>query len=260
MKKILKATLLCSVPVALICSTLLISPAAVVQAGTVVNESERGYISVSYTAEKEVAPDTVEISIAVKTEDKSSLTNAVSKNKDISDKVYNYLKSVINPANGDYVKTSNYSANPSYRYSDGKRIFEKYEVSNNVIVHTKKLDKVSQMIDKSLTLGATNVDSLNFSLAEKDQYCADLLSNATQNAKKRADIVANSASTSITGIKNISTSCTVNGAHNARYLYTNAKMAAAVMDAAVEESAGVGNIESGLIKVYSNVNANFYVK
>lgn len=259
MKKVLQIAVLCSLLTAMFCSTFLMSPAAV-QAGTVNNnEPTKGFISVSYTAEKEVSPDTVEISVAVKTYDKSSLTNAVSKNKEISDKIYNYLKSVINTVDGDYVRTSNYSANPTYNYVSGKRIFEKYEVSNNVIVHTKKLDKVSQMIDKSLTLGATNVDSLNFTLSEKDNYCSELLAKATKNAKQRAELVASSANTSVTGIKNISTSCSLNNVRPARYMYANsAKMA--TMDASVESSGGVGNIESGLITVYSNVNADFYVK
>ena len=79
--------------------------------------SEKGYVSVSYTAEKEVSPDTVEVSIAVKTEDKKSLQSAVKENKEISDKVYEYLKGAINTQNGDYIKTTNYSASPNYIYN-----------------------------------------------------------------------------------------------------------------------------------------------
>lgn len=89
------------------------------------------------------------------------------KNKEISDKVYSYLKSVITSANGDYVKTSNFSASPSYIYNNNKRTLDKYNVSNNVIVHTKSIDKISTIIDNSLSLGATDVDSLNFLLSEK---------------------------------------------------------------------------------------------
>lgn len=259
MRKILTAALLCPV-VALLGLVLVTTPTQSVLAGTVNTENEKGYISVSYTAEKEVSPDTVEISVAVKTEDKNSLPNAVSKNKEISEKIYNYLKSVINTENGDFVKTSNYSASPAYNYVNGKRVFDKYQVSNNVIVHTKNLDKISQLIDKSLNLGATNVDSLNFSLSEKDAYCSELLANATKNARKRADIIANSANTSITGIKNIGTSCSANNTNTARYLYSNAKMAPMYDGAVAESAGGVGNIESGLMKIYSNVNADFYVK
>jgi len=221
---------------------------------------DRGVISVSYTAEKEVSPDTAEVSVAVKTEDKKSMQEAASKNKEISDRVYTYLKSVINTANGDYIKTSNYSARPRYIYNNGKRILDKYEVSNNIIVHTKSIDKISSMIDKSLTLGATDIDSLNFSLSEKDAQCAELLSNATKQVRKRADIVAGAAETTITGVKSIDTSCTVNRQGGMNYMRNSLMMAKAsgvTEDAAVPEPAV---IEAGVIKIYSNVNASFYVK
>lgn len=254
MKKILMATLFTA--------ALLTTPLAMLPAGALNNEIEKGYISVSYTAEKEVSPDTVEISIAIKTDDKKSMSIAVDKNKEISDKVYQYLKNNISSANGDYIKTSNYSANPSYSYESGKRIFQKYEVSNNIIVHTKALDKISTLIDKSLILGATNVDSLNFSLSQKDNQCAELLSKATQQAKKRADIVASAAGTSVTGIKNIETSCTLNRNNNVPYARNSLTMKFAMYDGATVEAAGAAspNIESGVITVYSNINASFYVK
>ena len=222
--------------------------------------SEKGYVSVSYTAEKEVSPDTVEVSIAVKTEDKKSLQSAVKENKEMSDKVYEYLKGAINTQNGDYIKTTNYSASPNYIYNNGKRSLDKYVVSNNIIVHTKSLDKISTMIDKSLSLGATNVDSLNFSLSEKDAQCAELLSTATKEVRKRADIVAAAAGSSVTGVKNIDTSCSVNQNYGVVPQYRNmlmSKAAGASMDSAVESGA---SIEAGVIKVYSNVNASFYLK
>jgi len=257
MKKIALATILGAV--------LLSAAVSVLPAGALNNEVEKGkgYISVSYTAEKEVSPDTVEISIAIKTEDRKSMSTAVSKNKEISDKVYEYLKNSINTSKGDYIKTSNYSANPSYKYESGKRLFDKYEVSNNIIVHTKSVDKISTMIDKSILLGATNVDSLIFSLSEKDSQCAELLSKATIQAKKRADIVAAAAGTSVTGIKSLDTSCTLNRHSTVNYARNSLMMKNSVsLDAAMPEtSAGASpNIESGVITIYSNVNANFYVK
>lgn len=222
--------------------------------------SEKGYVAVSYTAEKEVSPDTVEVSIAVRSEDKKSMQIAVKDNKEISDKVYAYLKGAINTANGDYIKTSNYSASPNYTYNNGKRSLDKYVVSNNIIVHTKSLDKISEMIDKSLSLGATTVDSLNFSLSEKDAECSTLLTEATKQARKRADIVAAAAGSSVIGIKNLDTSCSVNQNYGVVPQYRNMLMAksAGAMDAAAPESSAP--IEAGIIKVYSNVNASFYLK
>lgn len=255
MKKVIAATMLSSVLLTL--PTLTLPAGAVNGIDSTLN---KGYVSVSYTAEKEVSPDTVEVSISVKTDDKKSMQEAVRKNKEISDKVYSYLKSVITPANGDYVKTSNFSASPSYIYNNNKRTLDKYNVSNNVIVHTKSIDKISTIIDNSLSLGATDVDSLNFLLSEKDTQCADLLSKAAKQARKRADIVATSVGSSVVGIKNIDTTCSLN--NSSRYpVYRNSLMMAKAesMDGATSETNSV-NIEAGTIKIYSNVNASFYLK
>ena len=225
------------------------------------NAVEKGFLSVSYTTEKEVSPDTVEFSIAIRTEDKKSMQEASSKNKEISNKVYEYLKSNIKTANGDYIKTSNYSANPIYTYKDNKRIFDRYEVSNNIIVHTKSLENVAALIDKSISMGATGVNSLNFSLANKDAKCAELLSFAGKEVRKRGDVVASAVGTSITGVKSIRTSCSLNQ-RRVNYAYSNRLMAKAAManDAAMEVAEPVTNIESGNITIYSSVDADFFVK
>lgn len=225
------------------------------------NQKEtKGTLSVSYTAEKEVTPDTVEVSIAIKTEDKHSLQTAANKNKEISDKVYTYLKTNINTTNGDFIKTANYSARPTYYYKDGKRTLNKYEVSNNIIIHTKNIDKISTNIEKALHLGATNIESLNFSLSQKDAQCSALLEKATKEVRTRADIVAAAAGTSITGIKTIDTTCSLNQPNMPRY--RNMLMAKNTMSDGVSEvTADNGvQIEAGVIKIYSTVNANFYVK
>lgn len=250
--------------IAALFGAIVLSSSAVILPADAINTPEqdkRGYVTVSYTAEKEVAPDTVEVSISVKTDDRKSMQIATQKNKEISDKIYAYLKGMITPANGDYIKTSNFSARPNYIYNSGKRTFDKYEVSNNIIVHTKSIDKISTMIDKSLTLGATDVDSLNFSLSEKDAQCADLLSNATKQARKRADIVAAAAGSSVAGIKTIDTSCSVNRYGSVNYARNSLMMksAGAAMDAAAPEAAPT-QIEAGVIKIYSNINAAFYLK
>ena len=253
MKKLLIASLVLGIVLATPCVNTPVSAADTV---------ERGYMSVSYTTEKEVSPDTVEFSIAIRTEDKKSMQEASSKNKDISNKVYEYLKSNIKTANGDYIKTSNYSATPIYTYKDNKRIFDRYEVSNNIIVHTKSLDNVATMIDKSISMGATGVNSLNFSLAKKDEKCAEMLSFAGKEVRKRGDVVAAAVGTSITGVKNIRTSCSLNQ-RRVNYSYTNRAFAAkAVMadGAAMEMPEPVTNIESGNITIYSNVDVDFFVK
>ena len=162
----------------------------IAQASSQINEKERGYISISTSANTEIAPDTAEISFAVKTSDTKSMQKASLMNKDISEKIYNLLKELIDTSKGDYIKTSNYNATPVYNYNGNKRTLEKYEVSNRVTVHTKSLEKLGSMIDKATEAGATNIDSLNFSVSNYEAQCNNLIEIAAKKANTRANIAS----------------------------------------------------------------------
>ena len=188
------------------------------------------------------------------------MQEASRKNKEISNKIYEYFKANINTAGGDYIKTSNFNATPVYNYVNNKRVFDRYEVSNNIIVHTKSLDKVSTLIDNAILMGATDVNRLNFTLSNKDKACAELLSTAAKQIKGRADAVASALGTSVAGFKSVNTSCSLNQ-RNVSFAYANMKLmraSGASMDAAVPEAAT--NIEVGNMTIYANVDATLYLK
>jgi len=216
---------------------------------------ERGYISVSTTANTELAPDVAEVSIAVQTTDSKSMQKATIQNKEISDKVIAALKSMINTADGDYIKTSDFNASPIYSYSGSRRTLDKYQVSNSIIIHTKSIEKVGSMIDKAIALGATNVDSLAFSVSNYENQCNDLLAIATKKAQNRANAIAKTVPTSITGIRSMDVSCSANNAYRPQYRMMMAKN----MDASGAESSST-SIEKGVVKVFATVNASFFVK
>lgn len=228
------------------------------QAITNVNGIERGYISVNTSANTEIAPDVAEVSIAVQTYDNKSMQKATLQNKEISDKVIAALKSMINTSNGDYIKTSDFNASPIYTYSGNKRNLDKYQVSNSVIVHTKSIDKVGNMIDKAIALGATNVNSLSFSVSSYEDKCNDLLELASKRARLRAEAVAKVVPTSITGVRTMDVSCSANNAVRTQYRFMKSNM---LMDAAgAAPEASSTSIESGVIKIFANVNASYFVK
>lgn len=221
------------------------------------NIDERGRISVNTSASAEIEPNLAEISFAVKTSDIKSLERAGSMNKEISDKLYSVLNSLIDTKNGDYIKTSGYSANPVYSYINSKKNFERYEVSNNVIVHTKSIENVGKIIDLAIKSGATNVDNLSFTLSDYETQCNDLIFSATQKAKQRASFVAKALDTNLAGISNISSTCSLNN-YNVPKLYMAKNM---ISDTASESTAGsFTSISSGTVKLNANVNASFYVK
>ena len=223
---------------------------------TVANTTnERGYISVSANANKEIASDVAEISIEIQTFDTKSMQKATLENKQISDQVYTAMKSMINPANGDFVKTADFNATPLYNYSGSKRNFDKYQVSNSIIVRTKKIKDVGAIIDKALELGATNINNLNFTVSNYDAECDELLSQATQKAKSQADVIAQSVTSTVSGIKSITGSCSnTNSSARVHYNLLEAKAAGSM------SSDMATPIESGTVKIYANINASFYVK
>ena len=223
------------------------------------NTKDKGYISLNTYAELETTPDVAEIAFAIKTSDTKSMQKATNANKEISDKVYSELKAMINPASGDYIKTLNFNAQPVYSYTNSKKNFDKYEVSNRVIVHTKSIDKIGKMIDNALTAGATNVDSLSFSLSNYDSQCDDLISKAAQKAYKRANTIAKSLNTTILGVSSVNTNCNTNGNNQPR-LYMAKNMMADLAAGSVGEADSGMAISNGVIKINANVNVSFFVK
>ena len=218
---------------------------------------ERGYISVNTSANAELAPDVAEISIAVKTYDNKSMQKATLQNKEISEQVISTLKSMIDTSKGDYIKTADFSATPIYSYSGNKRNFDKYQVSNSVVVHTKSIDKIGTMIDKAIALGATDVNSLNFSVSNYETQCHDLLTLAAKKASARANAVAKTVPTTLSGIRSMDVSCSTSNSSRPQYKMLMANRAM-MMDS---ETAGSSTtIESGVIKVFANVSATYFVK
>ena len=219
---------------------------------------ERGYISVNTSANAELAPDVAEISIAVKTYDSKSMQKATLQNKEISEQVISTLKSMIDTTKGDYIKTADFSATPIYSYSGSKRNFDKYQVSNSVVIHTKSIDKIGSMIDKAIALGATDVNSLDFSVSNYEAQCNDLLSLAAKKSVARANAVAKTVPTTISGVRTMDVSCSTSNSSRPQYKMLMANRAM-TMDS---EAAGATatTIESGVIKVFANVNATYFVK
>ena len=249
------------IAVSFLTASLFVLPLALPVGADSTPACQKGTLSVNYSTEKEVSPDTVEFSVSVKTSDKKSMQEASRKNKEISNKIYEYLKANINPSNGDYIKTSNFNAAPVYVYVNNKRTFDKYEVSHNIIVHTKSIDKVSSYIDRAISMGATDVNRLNFTLSNKDKACAELLSTAAKQVKGRADAVAAALGTGVSGYKNVNTSCSLNQ-RNINYGYSNMKLMRAAGNAMDEAAAPevATSIEVGNITIYANVDATLYLK
>ncbi len=167
---------------------------------------EQRTISVSGSASTFVTPDTASISLGVVTEaataKEASDNNAASMNAVIS-----ALKSL--GLQDKDIRTSSLSLQPVYNYSrEGVPAIVGYSASNNVDITTTMLDKLSDIVDKSIASGANQVNDISFVISDErqSQIRNELLGNATKDAEAQASKIAESLNVKITGVKTASIS------------------------------------------------------
>ena len=216
-------------------------------------QKEPGFISVSKSITREISPNRAEITVKIETSD-LNMKMAVEKNKLIANNVYTAVKNLLDTKNGDFIKTGEYSAQANYNYKDGKRIFDKYNVVNSVTIKLANTEKISKIIDTSISQGATTVDDIKFSSTDYEKDCNEMLATITAKAYYEAAVIANSAKSKVKGIKSLSTSCSPENSPHPFY-----RMMAAAPEAAMSNAVR-SPIESGKLKLYANIDASFFVK
>ncbi len=220
-----------------------------------VEAQDKGYISVNVEATEELDPTLVKISFAIETKEKNADT-AANLNKEASTKAIGAVKALVDTTKGESIKTTSYYLTPEYIYKDGKRNLTGYMASNTLQVTLKDVSKAGKIISTALANGANSVNNLQFILEETNDNCNLLIQKASKGAKERADKIAQSMNTTVTGIKSITAGCSSSSSFNAsNYRLLNAK-AEAAMDSA---DASVP-VESGKTQLRAYVNADFFVK
>jgi len=94
----------------------------------------------------------------------------------------------------DAVETSYFNVYPVYRYDqDRGNQLVGYRVSNNVSVSLADLSLVGEAIDTAIRAGATNVNSVSFTLADKEPWLKEAMVLAVEDARQKAELLANAA-------------------------------------------------------------------
>jgi uncharacterized protein YggE len=133
-------------------------------------------------------PDTAVVVVAVTTQARSAL-EAQQENARKSDAVVRAVKDAAG-ARAE-VKTSGYNLQPQYAYKEGQPpTIQAYQARNSVTVTLSDLTRVGAVIDAASGAGATNVDSLSFTLREDKAARQQALADATRAALAKAQTIA----------------------------------------------------------------------
>jgi len=150
-------------------------------------------------------PDRAQIDIGVVTQADNS-QNAASKNATQLGAVLAQLKQLL--GTGADVKTISYSLSPNYRYptGGGEPTITGYTATNVVRVTLDDLTQVGNVIDAATGSGANRIQSLQFTLKNRETVEAQALTEAARNARKKADTLAAALGVNILRILSVSES------------------------------------------------------
>ncbi len=135
-----------------------------------------------------VSPDRAVVYVSVQARN-ASADGAKNMNAAMSEKVMNALLA-LGIAKTD-IETQNYYLQPEYSYDSGKQTLIDYIASNDLKVSTKNFDNAGKIVDAAGNAGAL-ISSINFDLSieKQNQYKAQVLGDASKDAKTKAEAIA----------------------------------------------------------------------
>lgn len=221
------------------CSPAAISPAA--EASRTLNVTGFGQVYVK--------PDIAYLYIGVHTE-MSNASEAVSENNQQVSRIIETLKSAGVAA--EDIRTSNFSIYLFDKYDpSGTPTGEKYyAVDNTVYVTVRNLNKLGDLLDTVIRAGATNINSIQFDVADKTQAMQEARAAAVKNANDLAQELAGLAGVTLVEIVNISYS---ESAPYVVYPEFGRGGGGGAMQAAVP-------IEPGQMSITANVSVTYEIK
>jgi len=142
-------------------------------------------------------PNQAKLTLGVVTEHTSAQT-AQQENAEISNHVIEALKQMgIDESD---LKTTVYSVQPRYDYHDGKSILRGYEVEHHFEVTIKDLSKIGNVYDIAIKNGANRSGGIQFQLKDSALYYQEALQRAIQNAREKAEVMAQSIGATLSNI------------------------------------------------------------
>ena len=145
-------------------------------------------VSAQGTAVMKVQPDTAGVYVSIETRDKSA-QSAQEAHSEIRERVLQSIKD-LGVTNED-IQLINYQVYQEYDWSSGRQVPKDFVASQYLVVKTKDFDEVAKIVDAAVAEGAL-VNSIQFELSQEKQneFKAQVLSNASADAKIKAESTA----------------------------------------------------------------------
>ncbi len=162
---------------------------------------------VSGTAILHKPADQLGLNISIQTQSDSA-DKALADNNDKMQDLIDSLQ-IAGLVKGEY-HTGQFSINPVYSTPprnntppDWRATIIGYDVTNTVTIHTQQLDLAPILIDAAGQAGATQISNINFTIKDTNIHRTEVISQATANALRDAEALAEAANIKIVRILDI---------------------------------------------------------
>ena len=175
-------------------------PPISVASSAAAGEREQTGITVQGKGEVRVAPDTAFITVGVETVAPTA-AEASGELGQVADEIVAAIREA-GVDNAD-ILTRTLALTPVYERSeegDARPNIAGYRASTTVTATVREMDRASQVLDASLAAGANVIESVTFGVADDDPVRQQALSEAVQDAARKADAMASSLGGQIGGL------------------------------------------------------------
>lgn len=149
------------------------------------------WISVNGTGRVSLTPDIAHITVGVHTEDENAV-EAVGSNNSLATKIVKTLEDYdIAPED---IQTTNFSIYPRQEWGpDGQQLGITHVVDNTVRVTLRDLDIIGEVLNAVVLAGANSINGIQFDVEDRESVNHQALEAAIENARSRAEMMAEAA-------------------------------------------------------------------
>ena len=202
-------------------------------------------ITVNGTGEVLIPADTAVVSLGVSAIDREVLKAQKQANQAIADIREALIKAGVKEEdiNTDYINIY-----ASYDYSDGSEQLKGYNANSTLAIRVTDIEAVGEVIDIAFEAGANTLNGINFSASDTTEAEAKAMKKAVEDAKDKAEVLAEASGLKIRGIDEIIESGT--------YSYDRGMMNGFAKATAEDAAAGTV-VQAAKLAVNSSITVKF---
>lgn len=219
-------------------------------------------ISVSGEGEVFAVPDTAEFTFSIQEEAETAAEVQATTTKKANDVVKALVEKGIKEED---IKTTNYSLSPKYEWKTAEtclrypceknRVQVGFSINQSMRVKVHDLDRAGELLELVTDKGVASVSGLNFTVADEDSLRADARKQAIDEAREKAEKLAEDLGVSLVRIVGFSES-----GQQGYPMYARAEM----MESSKALGLGGGdmtpNVPAGENKIVSNVHIRYEIR